>query len=208
VDISINAKVFCSDGECGHVASVLVDPATKKVTHLIVKERGILGQERMVPVELVNDSNAEKIDLRMDSAAFHTMENFLSIQYVRGDDPFDVYMPQHYYLHPYMLPDNDPEYKPDAYYTEVENIPANELAIRRGADVFARDGRIGKVDELLVSPTTEKISHIVLREGHIWDRKHITIPVSEIDRIGVDGVTLKLTIDEVNELPAIAIRGS
>lgn len=207
MDISINAKVFCSDGECGHVSSVLINPVTRKVTHLVVKARGILGQERMVPVELVNDSNAEKIDLRMDRATFHTMEDFLSIKYVRGEDPFEVYMPQHYYLHPYMLPDTEPDYEPDAYYTQVENIPPDELAIRHGSDVFAQDGRIGKVDELLVSPTTDKISHIVLRERHLWDLKHITIPVSEIEHIDVDGVYLKLTIDEVNELPAITIGG-
>jgi uncharacterized protein YrrD len=207
MDISINAKVFCSDGECGHVSSVLIDPIVRKVTHLIVKERGFLGQERMVPVELIHDSHVEKIQLSIDRETFHALENFLSFKYVRGEDPFEVYMPQHYYLHPYMLPDSEADYEPDAYYTRVENIPPNELAIRHGADVYARDGHIGKVDELLVSPTTEKISHIVLQERHLWDRKHISIPVSEIERIEVDGIYLNLTIDEVDELPAIAIQG-
>jgi sporulation protein YlmC with PRC-barrel domain len=207
MDISIDAKVFCSDGEeCGHVTCVLINPVTKEVTHLIVKESSLLGQKRMVPIENIVDSLPDKINLRLDHENFHHMENFVEIKYISGEDPFDQYLPEHYYFHPYVMPDYDSEYDYNTYYTQVENIPAGELAIYPGAEVYATDGHIGKVDEFLVSPEDDKITHLVLREGHIWDQKHVTIPVSEIDQIDIDGVHLALTKDAISKLPTIPIR--
>jgi sporulation protein YlmC with PRC-barrel domain len=206
MDISINAKVFCTDGECGHLTCVLINPANKKITHVIVKERGMLGQERMVSVEDIVDSLPEKLTLRLDKESFRRLENFTSIKYVSGEDPFGAYLPEHYYLHPFVMPAYDSEYDYNTYYKQVENIPAGELAIYQGAEVFATDGRIGKVDEFLVSPKDNKITHLVLREGHIWDQKHVTIPLSAIDHINIDGVHLTLTKDAISRLPAIPFR--
>jgi sporulation protein YlmC with PRC-barrel domain len=200
MDISIDAKVFCTDGEeCGHVTSVLINPVSKQVTHLIVKEHGLLGQERMVPAEKIIESQPEKINLRLEHADFHHMENFVEIKYISVEDPFDQYLPENYYFNPY-------EDNYNTYYEQVENIPPGELAIYPSTEVYATDGHIGKVDELLVFPEDEKITHLVLREGHLWGKKHVTIPVSEIDRIEIDGVHLTLTKDAISQLPAIPIR--
>ncbi len=207
MDILINAKVFCTDGECGHVTSVLINPLSKRVTHLIVREHGVFGQEKKVPVEVIAESLPEKINLRLDQTSFHDMENFLSIKFISGEDPFDSYLPEQYYLHPFVMPAYDSEYDYNStFYTHVENIPAGELNIGRGEDVYAKDGRVGKVDEFLVSPKNNTITHILLREGHIWGQKHVTIPVSEIDRIKVDGVYLKLTKEDISKLPAIPVQ--
>lgn len=206
INVSINAKVFCTDGECGHVNAVLINPLSKRVTHLIVRESGIFGQEKMIPLEAIKDSQPEKINLRIDEEKFHKMQDFLSIKYVSGDSPFGAYLPEHYYLHPFVMPDYDSEYDYNSYYVNVENIPAGELVIDRGEDVYALDGRVGKVDELLFSPKDDKITHIVLREGHLWEKKHVAIPISAVDRIMVDGVHLSLTKMEISELPTIPIR--
>lgn len=208
MEILINAKVFCTDGECGHVTAVLINPLSKRVTHLIVRESGILGQEKMIPTEIIAESLPEKINLRIGKEKFHEMENFRSIKYVSGENPFGPYLPEHYYLHPFVMPEYDSEYEYNTYYVDVENIPAGELEINRDAEVYAQDGWVGKVDELMVSPKDEKITHIVLREGHLWDKKHVTIPVSEVDRIKAGAVYLKLTKNDVGELPVIPIRHS
>ena len=52
--------------------------------------------------------------------------------------------------------------------TVKEQIPAGELAVRRGAKVEATDGRVGQVDEFLIDPSNGQISHLILREGHLW----------------------------------------
>jgi sporulation protein YlmC with PRC-barrel domain len=80
------------------------------------------------------------------------------------------------------------------------------LALRRGAKVRATDGRIGQVDEFLVDPETGYITHLVLREGLPWDKKHITIPLSDVERIEEDTVYLKLDKNSVRALPSIPLK--
>jgi hypothetical protein len=62
---------------------------------------------------------------------------------------------------------------------------------------------VGRVDEFLIDPENDHITHLVMREGHLWGQKDVTIPISEIDRIEGDSVYLKLSKDEVEALPAI-----
>ena len=100
-----------------------------------------------------------------------------------------------------------PYYVPDAEYikVELEHIPANELAIRRGTGVEATDGNVGHVDEFLVDPKNGQITHLVLREGHLWGQKDVTIPVSQIDHYDDRTVYLKLDKHGIEALPAIPI---
>jgi sporulation protein YlmC with PRC-barrel domain len=89
---------------------------------------------------------------------------------------------------------------------EHEHMPAGELAVRRGTQVEAADGHVGRVDEFLVDPKDEHITHLIMREGHLWGQKDVSIPLSAIKRIGENTVYLKLSKDEVGALPAIPIR--
>jgi hypothetical protein len=49
---------------------------------------------------------------------------------------------------------------------------------------------------------------VVLREGHLWGKKDVTIPVSEIERITDDAVYLKLGKKVIATLPTVAMRRS
>jgi sporulation protein YlmC with PRC-barrel domain len=82
-----------------------------------------------------------------------------------------------------------------------QNIPLNDLALRRGARVEATDGPVGLVDELLINSNNNQVTHLVLLERHIWTKREITIPVSQIDRVYEDVVYLKLDRQSVEQLP-------
>jgi sporulation protein YlmC with PRC-barrel domain len=81
-----------------------------------------------------------------------------------------------------------------------------EVVIRRGTLVEARDGQVGKVDEFLVDPKNDVITHLILREGHLWGKKDVTIPVSEIDKITDEVVYLKLDKDTIATLPSVPLK--
>jgi uncharacterized membrane protein/sporulation protein YlmC with PRC-barrel domain len=103
-------------------------------------------------------------------------------------------------MSPYAVPERG------VVSVEEERIPVGELAVRRGTRVAATDGQVGKVGELLVDPTSEHITHLVLLEGHLWGKKEITLPVSAIDRLEDDTVYLKLDKRAVELLPAIPVK--
>jgi hypothetical protein len=87
-----------------------------------------------------------------------------------------------------------------------QNVPPGELAVWRGAKVEATDGYVGQVDELLINSTNMKASHLVLVERHIFERREITIPVSQIDLVNEDTIYLKLDRKSIEELPTTPIQ--
>lgn len=107
---------------------------------------------------------------------------------------------EQYFSQPFVIPDYDAE--DEHYYTHVENIPPGELAIHTGTEVYARDGLIGKVDGFLVSVADDKISHLVMREGHLWGQRNIAIPVTAIESIALDSIHLTLDKAAVAKQPA------
>ena len=97
--------------------------------------------------------------------------------------------------------------------TELIDVPSeaiapDELAVHRGARVKASDGDVGQVDEFLVEPKSGCITHLVLREGHLWGQKDVTIPVSEIDRQHEEEgvVYLKLDKQAIEALPGVPVQ--
>lgn len=111
------------------------------------------------------------------------------------------YEPDEYVMFPCVTPA-----MPIALPLEHERIPPGELAVRRGAKVEASDGHVGRVTEFLVDPTDGHITHLVLREGHLWGSKDVTIPVSQIDRIEEDAVYVKLNKRGIEALPAVPVK--
>jgi len=61
---------------------------------------------------------------------------------------------------------------------EHQQIPLGELALSRGTRVEATDGYVGKIDEFVVNPENDYITHLVMREGHLWGKKDVIIPLS------------------------------
>jgi hypothetical protein len=50
------------------------------------------------------------------------------------------------------------------------------------------------------------MTHLVLREGRLWGKKDITIPLDQIERIEEDMVRLKLDEAAVGRLPSVKAR--
>jgi sporulation protein YlmC with PRC-barrel domain len=204
--IPVEVEVHCSDGLCGRSTHVLVDVRRKEVTHLVIKESEPPHEERIVPIEAVVGTAPDVILLRATKAEVSKMEPFNQTTYLREEMPDVDYAPSGYvpfgtywvWLDP--LPP-----RTQVVSTQYKKVPLGELAIERGTHVKATDGRVGRVDELIVDPEDEHITHLVMREGHLWGQKEIAIPISEIDRIEEDTVHLKLSKDEVEALPAVPV---
>ncbi len=54
---------------------------------------------------------------------------------------------------------------------QAENMPKGELGLYSGMEIGAPDGKIGKLDELMLDPKSWATTHIQMREGHPWDRR-------------------------------------
>jgi sporulation protein YlmC with PRC-barrel domain len=86
-----------------------------------------------------------------------------------------------------------------------QQIPPGELAVRRGTLVEATDGYVGKVDQFVVNPENGHITHLVMREGHLWGKKDVIIPVSAMGDTHDDTVFLKLDKHQIESLPTFPL---
>jgi uncharacterized protein YrrD len=198
MDIPIGAEVFCTDGFCGRSTCVVLKPNTDEVTHLVVKEKESPHQEILIPVTAVTSTTPDSINLSYTRGKLAEMQPFIETEYVEVDIP--RYEGGAYAFEPYAYPEHE------ILPVKHESIPAGEVGMHRGARVVATDGHVGRVDEFLVDPENDHITHIVLREGHLWGQKEVAIPVSEIQGIEEDTVYLRLAKRGVGALPAIPAR--
>lgn len=81
MDIPIRAEIVCRDGVCGRSTGVMFN-AAKEVTHLLVREYGWNGAERMVPVKQIITSTPEAIHLNCTRLEVMACEPFSEEEFV------------------------------------------------------------------------------------------------------------------------------
>ena len=81
-------------------------------------------------------------------------------------------------------------------------VPEGETDLQDGERVHATDGEIGQVEGFLADPDGNHITYVLLREGHLWGRKEVAIPISAVT--GFDyGIRLSITKKQVEDLPPV-----
>jgi uncharacterized membrane protein len=209
-NIPLNAKAKCADGPCGESITVIVNPTTRQVTHVVVQDSSLPeSDQRLVPVDQIVKSTRDSIRLGCTKDELAEMEPFIETHYIESEVIVDYSAAAYtgdigvdaYYMSPYVG-------MPATVRTAVEEerVPPGELAIHRGAFVEATDGYVGRVGELVIDPDGAYITHFVLKEGHLWGKKEITLPLSAIDHVHEDTVHLKLDKQAVDLLPAIPVK--
>ena len=189
-EFAMGAKASCVDGPGGRVIRVIIDPATKTVTHLVIEPKHRVGSGRLVPLDLV-DSAAGGIRLRCTVEEFGRLEAAEETELVDG------------IIGGMALGGlGAPMGAPAPVQAVVRDVvPLGEEDIQRGEAVHALDGAIGRVEGLRVDPGDHRVTHVLLAEGHLWGRKEVAIPASAVTKVE-NGIWLNLTKEQVEDLPA------
>lgn len=206
MEFPMHAQVDCSDGVYGESAYVLINPVTEQVTHLVVRANSAPKTEYIVPVNLFSPTIAGAIQLHCTKAELEEMEPFIKTSYIAEKVPDYAESKNRgnfvdwYYYYPYVSPEKT------IYETVKEpQIPTGEIALSRGTNVEAADGPIGKVDELVFNAEKGQITHLVMREGHLWGQKDVIIPLSAVDTAHDNTVFLKLNKHQIEALPTFPL---
>ncbi len=179
MNVPTHADIDCVDGFCGYSTHLVLDPENKEITHLVVKD-GLLGEERLVPIDMVFESSPTAMSLCCTKSELKQMPPFVRNEPIQPIQASDSYIDGDSLLISNTLLQQHP------IIVKREQIPEGEIALKQSVSVDALDGHIGHVSEFLVYPADHTITHLVAEEGHFWDKKHITIPASEIDHMDKD----------------------
>jgi sporulation protein YlmC with PRC-barrel domain len=201
---TIGAEASCTDGPCGQVRSVVVDPLAKVVTHLVIEAEHRQGLGRLVPLDLV-ELNEAGVSLRCDVASFEKLELAEENQFLPGSVGYATYGPGQSYSWPFFALGMGIGGAGNlAQAVTYDTLPLGEVAIHRDERVHATDGEIGRVQGLVIEPVQHHVTHVLLQEGHFWGKKDVAIPISAVARIE-GGIAVNLTKAQVQDLPEIDI---
>jgi uncharacterized membrane protein/sporulation protein YlmC with PRC-barrel domain len=196
MNFPLDATVHCADGLAGHSTTLIVDPATEKVTHITVRPADPPHTEYLVSVAGIKSSTADSIELDCTLNQLAEMAQFIEAEFIE--------VPSSYYAGDMAM--GYGYTGPEMVVVEHELIPEGKIAVRKGMSIEAADGHIGAVDELMVDPAGGQITHLVLQKGHFWGEAHVTLPITEIDRVEEYTIFLKLNKADIEVMPVVQIR--
>jgi sporulation protein YlmC with PRC-barrel domain len=195
---TIGADVRCTDGACGTLSRVVVDPVAREVTHLLVQPRQEHEPARLVPLGLVT-SAAGEVGLSCTSAEFGRLDPGQETRFIAGDADLVDYRPGDIVFWPhygYRGARGD--------LVTSDTIPVGEVEVYRGEHVHATDGTIGRVEGLVIDPQSRHVTHMLLQKGHLWGHQDVAIPISAVTR-AEDRIEVNLTRQQVHDLPPVDV---
>jgi hypothetical protein len=206
---TIGCDVSCSDGPCGTLSRVVVDPVARALTHLVVEPTHPRGMGRLVPMSLV--AAAGKCpQLRCTTVEFNALADADETHFVSASGEAWGYQDAELLSWPYYglgfggIGTSGLGWDAGPQAITYDLVPPGEVEIRRGEPVHATDGPIGRVQGLVINPSDHAVTHVLLDEGHLWGHKRVAIPIAAVSGVE-DGVRLTLTKDGVRDLPPIAL---
>jgi sporulation protein YlmC with PRC-barrel domain len=208
--LDLGCPVHCTDATFGELADVIVDPTTRRVTHLVVQPEHRPDEARAVPVEWAADAEGPDPGIALSSsvAEVEGLDRVRENAYLRLgefpiDDPrWDIGVEDVLGLPYYQGIDAQAIAVDARIMVSYDRIPKGDVEIRRASEVTTATGEhLGHVDGFVVD-ADEHISHVVLERGHLWGRREVAIPIGAVERVESDMVVLSLSRDEVGALPS------
>jgi hypothetical protein len=186
---------------------MIIDPAARMITHLVVEPKHRRQPGRLVPLELIDSARGE-IRLRCSVAEFDRLDLAEQTEFVQEDGGGDLSGeagPVQGAGGGPLSGMGTPIGIPHAARTTVQDaVPKGEMEVGHDEGVHALDGEVGRIRGFLLDPGTGQVTHVLLQEGHLWGRKEVAIPMSAVK--GIDyGVRLNITKQQVGDLPAADI---
>jgi hypothetical protein len=196
-EFTLEARASCPDGFCGVVSRTILDPAARTVTHLVIGPRHGAGG-RLVPLDLV-EAAAGEIRLRCTLDEFGRLDPAEETELVDGGygDVGAMGMGG-------SVPGMGLGYSTPLVVEHA--VPLGDIEVERHESVHAMDGHIGQVEGFAVDPADQKVTHVLLKEGHLWGRRQVAIPVSAVASVDT-GIRFNITKQQVEDLPPLGHTG-
>jgi uncharacterized membrane protein len=209
-ELPVDAKAICTDGEVGWVTDVVVDPAKRSVTHIVVRENEASAREFLVPLDQVTESSRAAVNLSFKRAELTRFSEFTTTHYVPASSPeaqpvvaeWEMQAWSSYYGYE---PIYAPVVSPDTQVpVDEHHVPEGELAFERGTPVQSNDDQlIGEVVSFITSSNEGTISHFGVQIDVSGSPREVILPLSTVAR-ATDGIVhLTLNRKQLEQLPAV-----
>jgi len=215
LELKEGTSVFTASGEeVGKINRVILDPATNKVTHVVVQKGWLFTEDKVVQIDMIGSATEDKVLLQENAGEFDKLPAFEETHYIglgeedyhQGEHlPHSRYVPGYYWYPPsgYI---GYPGYGPGFYggqpMVTTRNIPEDTIPIREGTNVMSSDDEhVGDVERIFVDSDSNQATHFVISQGLLFkDRK--LVPVHWVTSVEEDQVHLSVNSHLLERLPS------
>ncbi|NLX09922.1 MAG: PRC-barrel domain containing protein [Chloroflexi bacterium] len=210
--------VYKTNGDkLGSVERVVLNPETREITHVIIRQGSFLSPEdRVAPLQYIDSATEDRVVLRDHVQDLDHLPLFEQTYYVpftpEAGDEMTAY--QSGYAQPMLW------YPPlaaprrghpavsglgtnkEPYLVQQEiNIPEGTTALKEGAKVVAADGKhIGEIERVYADPDSDVATHFLISKGLILKTNKL-IPAEWAKTIAEDEVQLSVSSELIEQLP-------
>lgn len=211
-----NAEVSISDGEkVGRIDGVVIDPNSRELTHLVVKKGFLFTKDKVVPIDLVETANKNRVVLKQDVGDPDDFPDFEEAHYLpleeartsgnRGPGRISRLawyypLPRKAWWHTQMSAYPGFPEPPFLRRTEL-NIPDDTVPLEEGAKVVSSEGdHVGDVERVYAEEEEQRGTHLLISQGLISTSQKL-ITSMWVDRVFEDEARLSISKAFIEELP-------
>ena len=208
--LDLDSRLRSKDGVKVRLADVVIEPRTRRVTHVIVTPDRPYYETRLVPIADVDDTDQHHLRLRctdaqLDDYPMATENGFLELGKFPVAAPGWAVGIEDVLALPHFDAEFGDGWFDDHYTVGWDRIPAGEIEIRRDSIVNSAEGReVGTVDGF-VCDNDGHVTHLVLQHGHVLGRRDIAIPIGRVQRLQNGRAKVDMTIAELDDLPGVTV---
>ena len=214
VRLDLDMPVYCVDCAFGEMVDVLVDPKTRRLTHLVIRSYDRHDHERLVTVtEAHARDRSDGIKLDSTVAEISRLGPIREFAYLRRAEPapedsdWDVgiqditELPEYGSLGPSALRAAIPSMDYDQHVAvSYHRVPKGDIELCRSSAVTSSDGHhLGHVVGFVIDDQ-QQIGQLVLEHGHLLGKRQVAIPGRAIERLRNDEVVLSWSNDDVGSM--------
>ena len=215
--IDLDMPVSCADGAFGTLADVIIDPRTRRLTHIVVQPEDRGRRARLVATEHVRAADMghaplEGLVLDCTLAAIDGFESIQEAAFIRLDEVIETGpdwdvgieeafpVPDGRSLGPEILGAGVAMDYDQHVGVNYHRIPKGDAEIRRASAVTSTDGHdLGHVVGFVIDDD-DQITELILEHGHLWGKRTVSVPARAITQFEIDELVLTLSRDEVGAL--------
>jgi uncharacterized protein YrrD len=199
MEFNDNAKVYTSDGkDAGSLHRVVMDPNSKKVTHLVVQKGLLFKEDKVVEVEQVASSSADQIHLKCSLDQLKDMSPFEVKDYEPVNTPVEAgraAFPVGGVLYPSQ------NYQARVVREVKRTLPESLAALKNGSRVYDEDGaELGTIYRIMTDTDSGKVTNFIIEQG-ILPKAYKAIPIDWVREIDDEAVYLTIKRQKVLTLP-------
>ena len=204
MDFHIGAAIVNPDGDrLGKLTHVIVDPTTNEVVEIVLGESGLMGRDVIVPVGAVNTADHDEVMIQLNKEQLDKLQSFSDSNYIVPEAGALAGYPTGALIAPGMAPVGAATGIETIGLTPIvevtEHIPEGDIDIEPGTEVWAADGKVGSVQDVLVDSQTRRVTGFVIEKGLLF-KTDIPVTRDQVAEIGTDRITLKLSKAELERL--------